>query len=200
VRDGQLFIGDNSIAGEAHLLRNLLTPGINAEEGASIRAVRRVYAEVAGIDMADAPDPAEIFAIGTGCAEGHGLAAREAFRRLGLVAGDVLAQALALVDGLAVVGGGISGAHPLFLPAMLESMNGHFDGGLHRIYARAYNLEDAAERDAFLRGEVREIAVPYSSRKVVYDPLARTAVGISRLGTSKAVAIGACAFALARLG
>src|ERR1019366_6197594 len=32
--NGELFLGDNSIAGEAHLLRNLLTPGINAEEGA----------------------------------------------------------------------------------------------------------------------------------------------------------------------
>jgi glucokinase len=42
--------------------------------------------------------------------------------------------------------------------------------------------------------------VPYSSRRIVYDPQARTAIGISRLGTSKAVAIGACAFALARLG
>jgi hypothetical protein len=33
----------------------------------------------------------------------------------------------------------------------------------------------------------------------VYDPQARTAIGISRLGTSQAVAIGACAFALGRL-
>ena len=189
-----------AIAAEAHLLRNLLAPGINAEEGASIRAVRRVYAEAAGIGVADAPDPAAIFEIGMGRAEGNAPAAREAFRRLGEVAGDVLAQALTLVDGLAVVGGGISGAHPLFLPAMVDAVNGQYEGGLRRLYARAYNLEDASQRDRFLRGEVREIGVPYSSRRIVYDPQARTAIGISRLGTSKAVAIGACAFALARLG
>jgi glucokinase len=198
--NGELFLGDNSIAGEAHLLRNCLAPGINAEEGASIRAVRRVYAEAAGIPLADAPEPAEIFEIGMGRAEGSGPAAREAFRRLGVVAGDVLAQALALVDGLAVVGGGISGAHPLFLPAMVDAVNARFESGLPRLYARAYNMEDAGERGGFLRGEAREIGVPYSSRRIVYDPTPRTAIGISRLGTSRAVAIGACAFALARLG
>ena len=58
----------------------------------------------------------------------------------------------------------------------------------------------SSQREAFLRGEPREIGVPYSSRRIVYDPQARTAIGISRLGTSQAVAIGACAFALARLG
>ena len=45
VRDGELFLGDNSMAGEVWLLRNKLHPEMNAEEGASIRAVRRVYAE-----------------------------------------------------------------------------------------------------------------------------------------------------------
>jgi glucokinase len=34
----------------------------------------------------------------------------------------------------------------------------------------------------------------------VYDPLPRTAIGITRLGTSEAVAIGAYAFALRQLG
>jgi glucokinase len=199
-RNGSLYLGDNSIAGEAHLLRNCLAPGRNAEEGASIRAVRRVYAEVAGIELGEAPDPAEIFEIGMGRAKGNVPAAREAFRRLGQVAGDVLAQALALVDGLAVVGGGISGAHPLFMPALLEAVNGRYECGSQRIYARAYNLEDTAQREQFLRGDVREIGVPYSSRRIVYDPQVRTAIGISRLGTSRAVAIGACAFALARLG
>jgi glucokinase len=83
---------------------------------------------------------------------------------------------------------------------MVDAVNARFESGLPRLYARAYNMEDAGERGGFLRGEAREIGVPYSSRRIVYDPTPRTAIGISRLGTSRAVAIGACAFALARLG
>lgn len=43
------------------------------------------------------------------------------------------------------------------------------------------------------------IGVPGSLRKICYDPLPRLGVGISRLGTSEAVAIGAYAFALKKL-
>ena len=46
------------MAGEIWQLRNKLDPRVNVEEGASIRAVRRVYAEEAGIPLAQAPDPA----------------------------------------------------------------------------------------------------------------------------------------------
>src|SRR6185312_644417 len=48
VRNGDLFVGDNSVAGEVWLLRNKREPLINAEEGASICAVRRVYSKEAG--------------------------------------------------------------------------------------------------------------------------------------------------------
>jgi glucokinase len=198
-RDGELFIGDNSIAGEAWLLRNKLAPGINAEEGACIRAVRGVYAQCAGIPFDQAPEPKAIFDIGMGLAPGNRAAAIEAFRRLGEVAGDAMAQALTLIDGLGVVGGGISGAHPLFLPALVDAVNGVYDSGQRRLVARAFNIEDPPQRERFLSGETRQIRVPGSARTVVYDSQARTAIGISRLGTSEAVAIGAYAFALRRL-
>jgi glucokinase len=42
VRDGELFTGDNSVAGEIWIIRHKLERDTNAEEGASIRAVRRV--------------------------------------------------------------------------------------------------------------------------------------------------------------
>src|ERR1039457_3355172 len=115
-RDGELFLGDNSAGGEAWLLLNRLDPAVNAEEGASIRAVRRAYAMACGIPHDNAPDPRTIAEIAAGAAPGNRVAAIEAFRRLGVVAGDVLAQALTLIDGLAVIGGGIAGAYPLFLP------------------------------------------------------------------------------------
>lgn len=199
VRNGELFIGDNSVGGEAWLLRNKLDPAVNAEEGASIRAVRRAYASQCGIPVEQAPEPRVIFEIGMGQAEGNREAAVEAFRRLAEVAGDVLAQALTLVDALAVIGGGISGAYPLFLPPLVAAMNASYSNGLPRLIPRAFNIEDPAERDSFLTGEVREITVPGSTRKIQYDPMQRTAVGISRLGTSEAVAIGAYAFALRSL-
>jgi glucokinase len=199
-RNGEIFIGDNSIAGEAWLLRNKLSPGVNAEEGACLRAVRRVYAQRAGIAIDQAPEPKAIFDIGMGHAAGDRAAAAEAFRQLGEVAGDAMAQALTLIDGLGVVGGGISGAHTLFLPALVDAVNCVYSSGLRRLCAHAYNLEDPAQRDAFLRGDRREIRVPGSSRGIVYDPLPRTAIGITRLGTSEAVAIGAYAFALHQLG
>ncbi|HEV2349081.1 MAG TPA: ROK family protein [Terriglobia bacterium] len=203
VRDGELFMGDNSAGGEVWLLRNKLDPAINAEEGASIRAVRRAYASKCGIPMDQAPEPKVIFDIGMGWAAGNRAAAVEAFRRMAEVAGDVAAQALTLIDGLVVIGGGIAGAHPLFMAPMVAAMNADYEGspnGLRRLIPRAFNIEDATERDAFLRGEAREITVPGSTRKIHYDPMPRTAVGLSRLGTSEAVAVGAYAFALSKLG
>src|SRR5512137_1458971 len=85
VRDGELFIGDNSMAGEVWLLRNKLQPQTNAEEGASIRAVRRAYAEQRGMALDQVPEPKVLFEIGSGKQPGDQAAAVEAFRRLGEV-------------------------------------------------------------------------------------------------------------------
>jgi glucokinase len=203
VRNGELFMGDNSMAGEVWLLRNKLQPGMNAEEGASIRAVRRVYAEMAGLPFERAPQPKEICDIGQGKAPGDKTAALEAFRRLGEVVGDALGNALTLVDGLAVVGGGLSGAAALFLPALTAELNSQYcgpDGNrFSRLGSQAFNLEEPAQLKKFLAGAWREVIVPGGRRKVKYDPLPRVGVGLSRLGTSEAVAIGACAFALRKL-
>jgi glucokinase len=203
VLDGQLLAGDNSISGEVWLLRNKLDPAMNAEEGASIRAVRRVFAETSGIPLSAVPEPKEIYAIGMGQRPGDQTAAIEAFRRLGEVAGDAMANVLTLVDGLGVIGGGISAAFPLFLPTIVEELNDSYtapDGSkFRRLASVAFNLEDPAQLNAFLTGEAREIVVPGSRKKIVYDPLQRIGIGISRLGTSDAVAIGAYAFALRKL-
>ena len=176
---------------------------MNAEEGASIRAVRRVYAEKSGMQLQDAPEPRGIYEIGLGSRHGNKAAAIEAFRQLGEVVGDALANALTLIDGLAVIGGGISAAWPLFLPTLVDELNGSFaapDGKqFRRLASRAFNLEDAEQMNSFTVGESREISVPGSKRKIVYDPLRRIGIGISRLGTSEAVAIGAYAYALHQL-
>jgi len=119
------------------------------------------------------------------------------------VAGDALASAVTLVDGLVVIGGGLAGAHSLFLPRLVEEMNrpfGRVSGpDLDRMEVRAFNLEDKGELAEFVAGGTREITVPYSHQKITYDPLKRIGVGVTRLGTTKAVAIGAYALALARI-
>jgi len=203
VRNGELFIGDNSMAGEVWLLRNKLAPEMNAEEGSCLRAVRRVYAQVAGIAFDQAPDPKDIEAIARGKLKGHQAAAVEAYRRLGEVVGDAMGNALTLIDGLGVIGGGLSKGHELFLPALLAEINGFYTGPdgkkFHRLASTAFNLEDPAQIGKFLNGEVREIIVPESRQKIKYDPLQRIGVGVSRLGTSVAVAMGAYAFALNKL-
>ena len=131
-------------------------------------------------------------------------AALEAFRRLGIVAGDAMGNALTLIDGLAVIGGGVSGAWQLFLPALMGELNSTYTGHTGKTYRRlasaAFNLEDPAELEVFLKGETRTIRVPGSAKTLQYDPLQRLGVGMSRLGTSEAVALGAYAFALKKLG
>lgn len=204
VRNGQLFSGDNSMAGEVWLLRNKLDPATNAEEGCCIRAVRRIYAQEARVPIADVPEPKDLFEIANGSQPGNQAAAVEGFRRLGEVAGDAMGNALTLIDGLAVIGGGVSGAWPLFLPSLVGELNGIYTGPdgntCRRLASAAFNLEDPAQLEVFLKGQTRTIQVPGSSRTLEYDPLQRLGVGMSRLGTSEAVALGAYAFALGKLG
>jgi glucokinase len=198
VRNGGLFLGDNSMAAEVWLLRNKLAPSMNVEESVSIRAVRRVYAGLAGIASGAAPDPRDIEAIARGDAPGNRDAAIEAYRRMGEAAGDAIANALAIADSLVVIGGGLSAGAPLFLPALVGELNGAYtlpDGKkLRRLVQKAFEIESAGGLEAFINsGDIR------TARTVTYDASARIAVGISRLGTSAAIALGAYVFALRKL-
>jgi glucokinase len=124
-----------------------------------------------------------------------------AFSLMGLA--DAMANALTLIDGLGVIGGGISAAWPFFLPTLIRELNGFYtgpDGRQFRPLASvAFNLEDSAQIREFIKGEIREISVPGSRNKAAYESLQRVGVGISRLGTTEAAAIGAYAFALHKL-
>jgi len=203
VHNGELLSGDNSNASQISLLRNKLAPELNSEEGASIRAVRRTYAGQAKIQFEDAPDPREIEQIAIGKMPGNRPAALEAYRRLGEVAGDALTTALALVDGLAVIGGGLSKGWHLLMPSLLEQLNRVYTSPsgfrFRQLPAAVFNLEDKVHLRKFLKGGPRTIVVPGGGGKIKYDALQRIGVGISRLGTSEAVAIGAYVFALRKL-
>ncbi|HQF02023.1 MAG TPA: ROK family protein [Bacteroidales bacterium] len=203
VTNGELFIGDNSAAGEINRIRNKIHPFYSAEETVSIRGIRRDYSRAANISEVLCPTPQSIFEIGMGIVEGNKEAAKQAFKKFAIAAGDALANAATLVDGLIVLGGGIAGAHPLFLQHLVHEMNLRFntpDGKyLPRLEVKVFNLKNEKELQSFIKGKKSEIKVPFSAEKITFDPLQRIGVGISRLGTSKATAIGAYAFALNQL-
>ncbi len=202
VIDGKLHAGDNSTGGEAWLLRNIVDPDLPVEDAASIRGVRRVYAQRTGLPLPQVPEPRTIHEIGLGREPGDGAAALEVFRMLGRTAGDAIAQALTLLDASVVIGGGMAEARALFMPALLGALNDEYQrasGPQRRLIPVPFDIDDEAQREVFLRGDVRAITVPGSTRTISYDRLHRVAVGLSRLGTSRAVAIGAYAFALEQL-
>lgn len=203
VIDHKLLRGDNVSGAEVWLMRNKLNPTTNAEEGACIRAVQRSYCQEAQIPFKDSPSPKEIGEIAHGTLAGNSAAARSAYRQLGENVGDTLSQLVTLTDGLVVIGGGLSGAGDLFLTSLLDEMNGHYlsptGEPFPRLVQKAFNLEDRAQLADFCQGESRQITIPGSTETLAYDPLPRTGVGLTRLGTSNAVAIGAYAYALDQL-
>lgn len=203
VCEGRLLEGDNSAAGEINRLRNRLEPAWAVEESVSIRGVQRVYARESDIDIGECPTPEEINEIGLGRREGDRFAAQRAFEELAVVAGDALASAGSLVDGLVVIGGGLAHGHRLFMKRLVREMNAAYDtplgGRVPRFESRALNLEDPQDRGTFLRGDVRELPVPLSSCTILYDAAKAVGVGVTRLGTAQAVSIGAYTLALTRI-
>jgi glucokinase len=205
VTAGRLLVGDNGAAAEIWCVRNRLDRDSSAEDGVSIRAVRSAYAEKAGQGPESVPEPIDIAAIAEGRLPGDAGAAEYAFRRLGQVAGDAAANAVTMLDGLVVVGGGLAGAWRLFLPEMVAEMNRELRsvtgrGSVPRMELAVFNLEDQDQRAIFLRGHATAVKVPGGGRMVPYDPQKRIGVAISKLGAARAVSIGAYAIAAAHLG
>jgi len=204
VNNGQLFIGDNSAGGEVNRMRNRLYLSTSAEDSTAIRGIRRVYAREAGIPIEEAPNPKDIQDIVLGTTDGNRDAALKAWEEMAVVAGDTLANAITLIDGIIVIGGGLAGAYSVFLQKLVDEMNASFhslDGhDLPRLEISVLNLENPAEMTKFLENKSIEIKVPFSDKVVNYNPSRYVGVGISRLGTSKAVSVGAYAYALAELG
>lgn len=65
-----------------------------------------------------------------------------------------------------------------------------------RLSSNVYNLEDEGQLSRFLKGSSKEIFIYGTNKKIKYDPEMRIGVGISKIGTSKAISIGAYSFAL----
>lgn len=198
VVNNQICQGDNSAAGEIWLTRNFIKPKTVVEESVSIRAIQRVYAEQSGEE--EVISPREIFKIANGEQEGNKQAAIHAFEEMAVAAAESLANALALVDGPIVIGGGIAGASRFILPKIIAHLSGCIynleDKGMPRAISKVFNMDDEEQLKAFLTDSEFEVKVPFSDKKVIYNREKRIAIGVSKLGTSTAVCLGAYALAL----
>ena len=201
VIDNNLNRGDNSCV-ETFCLRHRDMPDVIVEDGVAIRAVCRVYGEQSGN-----PDhgltPKDICEIADGTRQGDQAAAKEAFASLGRVAGAAISTAVTIIDGLVVIGGGVSAASRWIMPALLEEMRSKLRtlGGdeVNLVQMKVYDLENADEFALFAKGETKKVKVYGEERYVDYDCQKRVGIAISKLGASKAVSVGAYAFALSEL-
>jgi glucokinase len=203
VRENQLYIGDNSAASEVWLLRHKFNPNQNVEEGLSKRAVRNYYARNCSIPIYEAPTVKKIFEIGIGKKKGNRKVAKQAFYKLGELLGDALAQICTITDSLLVIGGGLAGAYDLFSNVLIEEINNSYNvpngDNIPRMEVKAFNLESDEERTRFIKGNVKDLKIPRTNKFIKYDSQKRIGVGISKLGTSKAISIGAYTFAINQL-
>jgi glucokinase len=199
VIEGKLNIGDNYSGGDVWVFNHKKYPDCITEEGVGVSAIQRMYAEFSG-DSSTNLTPKDIFDIAEGTLQGNQQAAIQAFAEMGEEAGNTIANAITLVDGLVVIGGGLTGAAKYFMPSLLGLLNGSI-GKLNgetfpRIQMIAYNLDDSDELNKFVENSSTYVDIPGTSKKVNYDSVRKIGVAISKFGASKSIALGAYAFAL----
>jgi len=162
VIDNLLLTGDNYCGGSVWLSANKFDNNLIAEADVSIRAVIRNYKQLT--ETNEDLTPKEIFDIAEGDKKGNQSAAIQSFEKLGQAAGFTIAESLNIVDGIVVIGGGLSKAHKYILPSMIEEMNNtrtaidklHFP----RLQMKAYNLMNDEERKSFLKDESKKVLIP----------------------------------------
>ena len=202
VIDGVLLRGDNGCGGDVWCMRNARYPKLIAEESVSIRAVRRVYHEESGQSI-DGLTPYDIYQIAEGTRDGNVAAAKEAFRQLGEVAGEAMANALNIVDGVAVIGGGLAGAGKYILPGVITALKGSagtFGGNTFPLLQMdVFNWEEEDDRAKFIALGIGSVKIPRSEKEVAYLNQRSICVGLSKNGASTSIMYGAYAYALRQL-
>ncbi|MCF8361603.1 MAG: ROK family protein [Prolixibacteraceae bacterium] len=198
VTNGILISGDNSIPGEIWNIANSISPWRNAEEGISTRAIVNGYMDKS-TSPADNLMPEDIYNIAIGEMEGDSGAAKEAFNDFGLHLGDAIATMIMLFDGIVVVGGGLTGAKELYMPAVMSVLKGTFKDQQARLVHDVFWIDEMGDEESFYEVSERLVQVPFSDKTITYDPFPKTAIATSKLGASNAIAIGAYAYALSQL-
>lgn len=201
VNDGKLLRGDNSMPAEVWLLRNYPDIHSNIEEAISIRGIIRNYHEENSSN--EDITPLEIYKIAIGEISGNKIAATNAYKRFGSSLGDVISSLISLFDTNIVIGGGLAGAWDLFMPSAFKAMNSEFtspEGNkMPRLTHKVFNLEDPMQITEFSSGNQKKIKIPYSEKELIYDNMPRIGILKSKIGTSKAVSMGAYHFAISKL-
>lgn len=197
----ELLVGDNGCGGDIFGIRNCFFNDMIMEESVSIRAIQRVYKELSedGRNLT----PKDIFDIAEGKADGDSEAAVRSFASLGVAVANTLTYALFLIDGVVVIGGGLSGAAKYIIPPLMATFKEqlHSFSGLSfpMVQMDTYYLDKAADLKAFLKREDETVTIPDSKDEVTYFPRKKTGIILSHIGASQAISLGAYAFALHKL-
>jgi glucokinase len=203
VSDGRLLLGDNGCGAEIHNTLNIDNPEWNCEESVSTRAIQRVYAEESGTRFNPDLLPYDIYRIAKGEIRGNKEAALISYKQFGKSLGASICNIVSIIDGLVVLGGGITKGWDLFgLYTMTEINKSYVDhtGSPHN--RLSYRLFDLTQNDhilEFARGSKKTIKIPGSGKEIEYDAMPRTGVTLSKLGTSRSIMLGAYDFAISKL-
>ena len=202
VIDGTLLRGDNGCGGDVWLMRNCFDGNYLLEENVSIRGIKYMYGYFSG-NPDHALSPKDICDVIEGRREGDKQAALKTFEYFGKAAAEGVINALDMIDGLIVIGGGISYNYKYILPAMIEATRAKLSNKNGEkfpiLQMEVFNLMDEDDSAAFYKDECREADILGTSRKTIYNFSKKTGIAISKLGASKAISIGAYAFALSEI-
>lgn len=198
VFNGSLLIGDNSNAAETWLLSNRIKPDHNIEELVSQRAIVNTYKYLTA-ESDGTLTPHDIYKIAKAQIPGDKHAALKAFEQFGQGLGDAIANLITLFDGIVVIGGGISAAKEFYMPALMEELKTPFKRTDKRLVHKVYDFDNTNDKHSFLAQGSIAIHIPNSKKTILYNSEVKTVVVHSKLGTSKAIQLGAYLIALSKL-
>ncbi len=196
----QMYIGDNS-SSEIYCTPSKDNPTLIVEDEVSMKAVLHYYYIYSNDRSASTyTDSFDIFQIANGEKVGDQAAAIKAFETFGTAAGYTIAQCVSILDGIIVLGGGLSNAHRLFMPALLRelrtTMHTRKGVSITRVPSYVYNLEDEAEFAEFTKPQSQSFKIYGTNETVTFDTQRRLGILTSHMGTSKATTLGAYCYAL----
>ncbi|MFY0686439.1 MAG: ROK family protein [Cyclobacteriaceae bacterium] len=198
VRNDEIAFGDNAIAGEVGLLSSRYRPDVSAEDVVSTRAVQNSYQQLSG--TTERLMPKDIYDIAMRKQHGNHEAAIQAFVNFGKSLGDIIANLVTITDSCVVIGGGLTGAKDLFMPAVMEQLHLNYiitnGPNAPRTNQKVYNLDNDQQIQEFFENATQQVLIPGTDKYVDYFSKPKLAIATSRLGASSAISLGAYAYAL----